>query len=201
MSRTRRIPWSLYGLNLLLLACLAYLAAGGPAGFDADAARVYTRWTARVSFSFFVAAFTASALVRLAPNPVFGSLLRNRRYLGLNFALAHLVHLAALAAFFRLSGEQPEVVTLVFGGLAFVLVAILAATSNDRSVRALGRNWRRLHLVGVWYLWVIFTYTWLGQALNHGGLYWPILAIAIAAALLRFLPWLRGRRRSADASA
>ncbi|MDA0339714.1 MAG: hypothetical protein O2910_07750 [Proteobacteria bacterium] len=146
----------------------------------------FRRWTARVSFAFFIAAFVASALVRLNSGAAGKWLLRNRRYLGLNFALTRAVHLWALVTFFRLSGERVEAVTIVFGGLAYFLAAALAATSNDFSVRKLGKNWRRLHLTGVWYVWVIFTYTFLGQALEKPG-YWAVMMVALAAPALRLL--------------
>lgn len=33
----------------------------------------------------------------------------------------------------------------------------MAATSNDAAMRALGRNWKRLHTFGIHTLWLIFT--------------------------------------------
>ena len=191
MGKSRGLPWWLFALNIALLAALA-LWLFATYGYNEEGLVWFTRWTARVSFTFFIAAFVASALVRLKSGPAGKWLVRNRRYLGLNFALAHAVHLWALVTFFQMSGERVELVTIIFGGLAYVLAAAMAATSNDFSVRKLRRNWRRLHLTGVWYVWVIFTYTFLGQALEKPG-YWAVMAVALAAPALRFLAWQKKR--------
>jgi methionine sulfoxide reductase heme-binding subunit len=90
-------------------------------------------------------------------------LVRNRRYLGLCFAIAHTIHLGALTSYFVFIGEMPGMEAVVGGGLAYSLMFIMAATSNDQSMKALGRNWGRLHTVGLHYLWFIFLVTYLGR--------------------------------------
>ena len=49
--------------------------------------------------------------------------------------------------------------TVYGGGAGYVLLAAMAATSNDASQRALGANWRRLHVAGIYVLWIIFAAT------------------------------------------
>src|SRR5690606_37151534 len=89
---------------------------------------------------------------------------RNRRYMGLSFALAHFLHLGAIVAYFASIGEMPDVVTIIGGGGAYVFIALLALTSNDWSVRKLGpKAWRRLHLVGISYVWLIFMNSYIGR--------------------------------------
>ncbi len=148
--------------------------------------RATIRLTALTSVVFFCAAFTASALARLRPSPLTRWLLTNRRYLGLSFAVSHLAHGLAIAALQRrtdfLAGY--DVTTLAASGLAFVVIALLAATSNDAAVRWLGAtNWKRLHTIGVYYLWFIFIFTYMGPALispYHAAL---TLLLALALAL------------------
>ena len=90
-------------------------------------------------------------------------LIRNRRYVGINFAIAHTVHLGALASYFLYLGIAPDTATLLGGGLAYTLIFAMAATSNDWSVNKLGPNWRRLHSVGLHYIWFVFLITYLGR--------------------------------------
>jgi DMSO/TMAO reductase YedYZ heme-binding membrane subunit len=165
--------------------CGAVLATPSP---GAEELRATIRLTALTSVVCFCAAFTASALARLRPSPVTRWLLANRRYLGLSFAVSHLAHGLAIAALERqtnfLAGY--DATTLVGGGLGFLLIALLAATSNDAAVRRLGATaWKRLHTVGVYYLWFVFIFTYMGPAL--GSPFHAALTLALAVALaLRF---------------
>ena len=66
-------------------------------------------------------------------------LLANRRYVGLSFAVSHLAHLGALLMLVRTSrdfGASVDAATLYAGGLGFVVIAAMAATSFDRSAAA-----------------------------------------------------------------
>jgi DMSO/TMAO reductase YedYZ heme-binding membrane subunit len=144
--------------------------------------RVVVRATARTSLTLFLAAFLASALRRRWPTAATKWLLANRRYVGLGFAVSHLFHLLALVALGRwfpaaLAGVTWP--TLVVGGGGFVVVALLAATSSDAAVRRLGvRRWSALHRFGLYYLWVVFTVTYLGQSIG-------LAALLVAALLFR----------------
>ena len=40
------------------------------------------------------------------------------------------------------------------------MLGLMAITSNNASQRALGRGWRWLHLVGIWVVWIDFTFTY-----------------------------------------
>lgn len=74
-----------------------------------------------------------------------------RRQLGLwSFAYAILHGLAYLTFilgfdWLRLGNEIQRRPYILVGLLAFVCLSLLAATSNRRAMRALGRNWRRVH--------------------------------------------------------
>ena len=64
------------------------------------------------------------------------------------------LHLAAIVAFARVApaqfAERTSIVTYLGGGLGYILIAAMAATSFDRSARWLGaRRWRLLHGVAV----------------------------------------------------
>src|SRR5687768_16144882 len=152
----------------LVAMCAAILAI---AGSDEAGVRMVIRATARTSLVLFLGAFAASSLRRFVDAPFSAWLLRNRRYVGLSFAVSHALHLAAIAVVaarwphpFMEQSAQP--LTLVGGGLGYVFLALMVLTSNDVAVKTLGsKRWRMLHLVGSWLLWVIFLQSYAGMAL------------------------------------
>jgi hypothetical protein len=156
---------------------LGLLVSGGTVE---ESLRRAIRWTARTSLVLFLAAFLASALRHRRPGACTRWLVQNRRYVGLSFAWSHLLHLLAIVALARWAPQafaDVPGVTLVFGGGGFVVVALLAATSNDAAVAWLGQaRWSRLHRAGLYYLWFIFAFTYLGQS--------PLLAAALVGALV-----------------
>ena len=156
------------------------------------------RVTARIAFAFFILAYVARPWVQM-----FGSgrwLVRNRRYLGLAAALAHTVHFVYIVLYFRQTGEVIEPITIIFGGLAYVLFWMMAATSNNFSMRRLGRWWKRLHTFGMHYIWLIFFQSWVGGALEAPS-YWGFVVVAIGGLGLRILAWFKHRTMAVPAVA
>jgi methionine sulfoxide reductase heme-binding subunit len=194
------------GWASLVLAAMA-VAVLAAAGTGEDGVRMLIRATARSSLAFFSLAFAASSLRRLSRTPETAWLLRNRRYLGLSFAVSHALHGVAIL---DLATRWPEhfartaTTTVVGGSIGYVFVAAMAATSNDRAVAALGRRrWRLLHLTGSWVLWTIFAASYLPAAARAPG-YLPLAGLVGAAAAVRAAAWLRQgsamRRRSPTSS-
>jgi sulfoxide reductase heme-binding subunit YedZ len=135
----------------------------GPEGIGA-----WLRWTARVSGLLFYAAISASALRVFWDAPGTRALLENRRYVGVSAAVAHTWHLAGIVAYANLPDAQVQAGSAVPGGLAYLFLFAMAGTSFDRSAAWLGaRRWKLLHTVGAWYVWLVFTYTFLGSAGTH----------------------------------
>lgn len=174
---------ALSGLALGGATVGAALAAFGP---NAEGWQMAARYTARVSFLLFIAVYltapAARAFAWVAP------LKRERRGLGLAFAAAHYIHLGALVTYFQVAGTTPSLLSVTLGGFAFVLIAIMAATSNDASVRALGpMNWRRLHTFGLHYVWFIFAATYARRIAANPDMpeYVILLALALAALVVR----------------
>ena len=162
-------------------------------GFTTEGWQLAARYTARTSFLLFLWPYLASSLARLWPNGVTRTVLRERRGFGLAFAGAHGVHFAALVMFFQVSGETPSPVTLALGGFGYVLVALMAATSNNASVRLLGRNWPRLHTFALHYVWFIFVATYAGRIAKHPdmGEYVVLISLAFAALAVRLAAMMK----------
>jgi len=192
-----RVP--LISLTAFALAVLL-VAAGWVAGFSEESVRIVVRWTAKIAVLAFAAAFSASSLRLFWRSETTRFLVKNRRRMGLSFALAHTVHLIALivlgVAFPSPFLDDLSIVTLVGGGLAYVFMFAMAATSNDASVRALGPvRWRRLHTIGGWYIWAIFTQSYLPRAVVDPAAL-PFVLLLLGVLVLRIARRLRVRRQT-----
>jgi len=184
------VGWSALALSGMTLLLLAVYGAGEPG------LRVLIRATARSSLALFLPAFAASSLRRLWPTPFSAWLLRNRRQVGISFAVSHGPHLAAILALALRHPESFEAstLTLVGGGLGYVFIAAMAATSSDAAVRTLGaRRWKWLHRAGMWVIFVIFAQSYVPAPL-HDLRYAPASLAVLGALALRIAARLRSDR-------
>ncbi len=115
-------------------------------------------------------------------------LLQRRRYFGVAsfiYAALHVGVYLARQPWARVAGEALEWGMLA-GWIAFVIFVPLAATSNDRAVRRLGRRWKGLHR---WvYAAAVLTFVhWVMTAFDpmvayvHVGVLGGILALRVRA--------------------
>jgi sulfoxide reductase heme-binding subunit YedZ len=179
--------WYLLGLTSLVMAALAVWLAH-MRGFEVDGVRMAVRYTARTSLLFFCLAFSASALHRLWSTPYTRWQLRNRRYLGLSFAVSHLIHLIAIVGFAVMApplfAEATSPASFIFGGIGYALIIAMAATSFDRTARAIGpRAWRILHTSGVYYLWFQFMVSFGKRVPEMPNYAWFLVPLFAAMAL------------------
>ena len=193
--------WRLVGMACAaLLASQALLFAAG--GTDEAGLRVLVAGSARISVVLFLLVFIAAPARRFWPNGATRWLLRNRRYLGVSFGIAHFVHLFDIVLLALLLGNAFEIdaATLYGGGLAYALLAAMMATSSDRSARWLGpRYWKWLHRAGLYWLWVIFMQSYTFRAVQMPE-FIPLAAAVWGALSLRIAAW-RARRTRAGAAA
>jgi hypothetical protein len=192
-SFRRGWPLTLWATVATATVCsFAYtLLGGGLEGWHG-----VVRTSAKTSLLFFLAAFVASSLRALWRTPATAWLLANRRYIGVSFATSHAIHLVGIIMVATLSPAFSRgVVTLLFGGLGYVLLFAMAATSFDGAVAWLGRRrWQRLHRTGMYYLWFIFAISYLPRALLESAWYGiPSLAL-LGALALRVAVYRRQRR-------
>jgi DMSO/TMAO reductase YedYZ heme-binding membrane subunit len=199
LVRSKPLPqgWPIVGVAALVLFSifsleLAVLGAGE------EGIRQVVRTSAQTSVALFVTAFSASSLFQLWRVPVTRWLLANRRYIGVSFGVSHYAHLAALIALGRVSPafvESLNAVTLVGGGLGYVFLTAMVATSFDSTAALLGPTWwGRLHKVGSYYIWGIFFQSYLPRLLMTSVFYAPAVALLLAGLSLRLYAWWQGRR-------
>ncbi|WP_428247173.1 ferric reductase-like transmembrane domain-containing protein [Ferrovibrio sp.] len=195
--------WRLAVLLSLLLTAMT-LAILWSHGGSVEGYRVAIRATARTSLLLFLLAYTASALAQLYPGTFARRLLRERRALGLSFAASHALHLYAIIVFWNtdpvLFGTQSNTPSQSFGSIAYLFIALMALTSNERAVRWLGpKRWSRLHAIGGLYIWGTFVVSFAKRAPDKP-LYWAAVMLLLAVMVLRL--WAsRLKRRPAAAAA
>lgn len=171
-------------IALVVMACALFVFQGD----TEEALRSFIRGSARIALVLFLLAFVASSLHLLCNRPVTAWLLGNRRYMGVTFAMAHFTHLLAVVI---LGVYYPHpflddlsAFTVVTGGLAYLFVAAMAATSFTTTKRLIGRKkWTLLHTIGGYYVWIGFAQSYLLRALEEIS-YTPFaLVIAIVLVL------------------
>lgn len=198
---SERRSW-LEGRRLLAVLCLSLVALSlwiaSMRQFELEGVRMVIRFTARSSLLLFCLAFSAAALARLWPNAWTRWQKRNRRYLGLSFAVSHAIHAAAIVAFARMDpagfAEATSVASYIFGGVGYGFIIAMSATSFDRTAALIGpRAWRALHLAGGYYLWLQFMVSF-GKRVPTMPLYAAFLLPLLIVLALRMIAMARHPR-------
>jgi sulfoxide reductase heme-binding subunit YedZ len=181
-----RNPWRTFALVFFGAAAVsaAVFFAGGR---DADALGWAVRGTARAAAVCFALAFAAGPLHAWRRSAATRFLRSRRRTLGVSFGAIHFCHLGTLVALDHLEPfiAERSALDLIGGGLAYALIAAMVATSTDAAARRMGPKWRRLHTVGGYYLWLIFTRSYLVRVLDGQWTYAPLLALLLAVLAAR----------------
>lgn len=177
----------------ILVGALGFVTGGG---WTTEGALAATRLTARAALPIFLLAWSASAVATLFPGGWRTVLLRRRRAVGLSFAVMHFVHLGFILTAVNLFGHQAARITVIFGGLTYAMIALMALTSNDAAIRMLGsKGWRALHVTGGLMVLLVFTNSYVGRLMTKPMLAVPALALIGLAVGVKLAAWIvRGRR-------
>lgn len=193
-----RIPtWTIVaGAALAALTLgLGIMQANG--GWIREGVLAGTAITARWAFPFFIAAWSASSLAKLWPGGWRTALLRRRRAIGLAFAANHFVHLGFVVAAVGVFGETRPLFVYLLGGGAYVMIGLMALTSNDAAQRAMGfGRWKLMHTIGGWWVLVIFTNSYVSRLMEKPAIAGPAVALIAIALTLRIAAALKGRVRA-----
>ena len=176
------VKWS----TIIILTTFALILLNN--GFNEASFLIAIRFTARSSCILFLLAFCASSLRKFSSTPLTNWLLGNRRYLGLSMAISHGFHAVAIAGVAILTSEN-MVRDNHGGNLGYVFIILMTITSFKRPAAILGRrNWRIVHTVGMYYLWLSFTYSFSLRLNESWSIYLPFVAALICALILRWIP-------------
>lgn len=176
-----------FGLGLIALTGVVILGGffTAPSGFSSATLPEHVgymlRVTARLGFALLLLAYVTRPFFQLSG---WGrELLLQRRYVGLSAALSLTVHFGYVVSHLRLSGESLDLLTVVFGGAAFVLAWAMTLTSSRAAQQKLDIYWRRLHLTGMDYLWLIYMQTFVGRVLAGDSVWAEVMVLLGLVAL------------------
>jgi hypothetical protein len=165
------------------------------------------QFSVRCAVPLLFVVFAASSIQVLFPGSFGRWLLRNRKYLGLSFAAA--MAWQALFILWLVIGHTGYYVEEVYvlrdaieGVIGYMFLLAMTATSFPRGrIHVSRRQWRILHLSGIYFLWAyaFSTYWWaLFHYPNPVFLDYVFYASGLSAWTLRAAAW--GRRRSIAAA-
>lgn len=199
----RQMFWGKAAVWLLCLAPLSRLAyLGLSGGLGANPIEFITHSTGTWTLVGLLATLAITPLRSLSG---LGWLIRFRRLFGLFaffYACLHFTTYIWLDQFFDPASIARDIIKRPFitvGFAAFMLLIPLAATSNQRMMKKLGRNWQRLHrLVYVIAGLGVVHYWWLVKKdISQPLIYACVLAILLAMRLPGFSAGHTPRRKAA----
>lgn len=181
--------WAIVQLVVALsLVCFSLLFFIG--GFDENTTRQAIRMSARIAVVLFSLAFGAYAFHRVMKNSFSFWLLMNRKYIGVSFAILHLVHLGfllILQQYFHPIFNTAKTISLLGGGLAYAFVVLMLLTSFEFFSKYLTRKqWKILHTAGGYWIWFIFIRSYVKRAFTEYE-YIPLAVLLVAVVVLRLL--------------
>ena len=171
VKKKRRVgPWLPVGS--LIIVSTIFVGMIAARGFKITTFVVDLRIFTKVSFLIFMLVFAARPLHDLFRDRTTAWLVANRRYLGLSFAVWHLIHWPILGCIMYIVG--PQKFWTLFGGFAIpagsvlLVISLLAATSNNTSQRVLGKRvWGGIHTAGVYIIWGWFFKVYVLSKMPH----------------------------------
>ncbi len=180
--------WSLTGLISIVLIGNVLVTLAILDITEKETVSVLIRSSAKFSFILFMSAFTASSLHHYVKSRFTKWLLVNRRYIGVSFAISHYIHLFMLILMtmhinFNVFEDRGLFRTAV-GATAYAFITLMTLTSFDKTRDLFGSsNWKRIHTIGGYLLWVIFAKSYVFEMTNP--LRIAFASIAILVLLLR----------------
>lgn len=187
-SPTSWLKPTVFAAALLPLAWLVWRGVTGDLG--ANPIEATTRFLGDWALNMLLIALAVTPVRRLTG---WAGVMRLRRMLGLFaffYAVLHVMSYVGLDQFFAWGEIWADVVKrryITAGMVAFVILAVLAATSPKAAVRALGgRVWRRLHrLVYLAAPLAVLHYFWMVKAdVTRPALYAIVLAVLLGERLV-----------------
>ncbi len=134
-------------------------------GFNEESLLLILRISARTAIIIFLFAFLASTFKKIKNTLFTRWLIKNRRYIGVGFALIHILHLGFVFArhfIYESSLITTEPVSRISGGIAYLFIFLMLLTSFDSITKKMNKKtWIILHSIGSYYIWFIFFMSYL----------------------------------------
>ncbi|PFG61758.1 sulfoxide reductase heme-binding subunit YedZ [Thioclava sp. ES.031] len=187
----RRVPsWAVYLAGLIPLAWVVWLTLSG--GIGVDPVKAIEHRLGKIALWFLIGGLAITPARRFLGL----NLIKYRRAVGLLaffYVALHLIAWVVLDMGMLWAQAAADLIKrpyLFFGISAFVLLIPLAVTSNNASIRKLGKNWRRIHmLVYPAVALGVIHYLWQMKVISSEGWLWLCVFIALIAVRFRSFRW------------
>ncbi|MEZ4884259.1 MAG: hypothetical protein R3E32_05920 [Chitinophagales bacterium] len=188
--------WSIVQVTVGL-SIMIFLSFFMVLGFNEVSTREAIKWSARISFLLFCSAFVASSLHHLLQNIFSAWLLTNRKYIGISFAIIHLIHLKFLLIlqyYFHPVFDLAAKTSIAAGSIAYLFIVLMLLTSFSFFAQYLTtRQWKILHTVGGYWIWSIFMSSYWKRSLTESA-HIPLVVILVVVLILRIWYFVSKRR-------
>ncbi|WGT48619.1 protein-methionine-sulfoxide reductase heme-binding subunit MsrQ [Thioclava nitratireducens] len=187
----RRVPsWLVYLAGLIPLAWVVWLTLTG--GIGVDPVKGIEHRLGKIALWFLIGGLAITPARRFLGL----NLIKYRRAIGLLaffYVALHLIAWAVLDMGMLWGQAARDLIKrpyLFFGISAFVLLIPLAITSNNASVRKLGKTWRRIHmLVYPAVALGVIHYLWQMKVISNEGWLWLGVFAVLMAVRIRSFRW------------
>ena len=187
-------------LGAAAVAVMLAVGAVAIAGTGRHGLEVGLRLTAGWAFPFLAAAYAAPALAALRGRPSDPRLQEVRSWLWRAFGAIFVVHLVLIACLVLFAAVTPLALSVLGGGLAYLLIGGIVLTSFDSFRAKLGSGWVNLLRLGEHWIFAVFTLT-MASAVAEGVVAWlPALLVALGIYAARLVTWRRGGRSRTGAA-
>lgn len=182
MNSLKLVKWLVLGTATVLVGIIAF------SGWEEESLRMSIRLSARISGILFAFAFGASSLRFFIDVKFSRWLLANRKYVGISFAIIHLIHLLLLLGLqyaFHPVFEKAAISSLIGGGMAYAFAVSMLITSFPRYADHLSqRSWQVLHTLGGYWIWFIFFKSYWKRVMTETE-YLPLVILFAMVLILR----------------
>ena len=131
----------------------------------------------------FLLGFGATNLHHILKSSFSFWLMMNRKYWGISFAIIHLFHLLALGTlqhYFHPVFTLAATFSLFAGGTAYLFILLMFLTSFNTFSKLISRKvWKRLHLIGGHWIWIVFMSSYWKRILQGETGYLPIALMLV----------------------
>ena len=182
--------WTITAFSSASIVIFVALALG-IVGVQETSLRYLLRATACTSLLLFLPAFGATSVHAVLRNSASAWMVRNRRYLGVSFAISHFIHLGFIVWLARVYPDpffaNTSLLFWIVGDSAYVFTALMAITSFSTPRRWLGeKKWSLLHTIGGYLILFVFFQAYVPKAFMGDVFRMPLAAAILLVVGLRF---------------
>lgn len=186
-------------ISIALSFILFSIVFFGVLGWSEDSLLLILRISARVAIGLFLLAFLASTFVKIKSTGFTKWALKNRRYIGVGFAIIHTIHLGFIFArhfIYEPTLLTTEIGSRIFAGIAYLFIFFMTLTSfNSISKKMKRKTWSLLHSVGGYYIWFIFFMSYVKRLGREDILFYAFFGLLLSALVVKIALKLKGRAK------